>query len=316
MRGRGEGAERATGLAAVLVLLAGLGTAVLRQPVPAPVPVAAPRVTLPTAPPPAPARTPTPKPTRAAGGNGLGPPPGPQYDPAPARTAPPAQRFALLVGVTDYQSPTVDTIAGAQDAYEIQRMLVEAGWLPENVRVLTDGQVTGQALRSNLAWLAERGRPGTFSFFHYSGHVKQFGGGTEALWPVDRDFVRDRELTRRLSAVSGRLWVDIAACEAASFSPGLPSDRVLVTASSKGTEKSYEQPAWGRSVWSGLLFSIGTDQRQADADRNGRVTMGEAVRYATYYSQLVTLKQRPYGRQTPQSAGDPIRGWTLSDPPA
>ena len=52
------------------------------------------------------------------------------------------------------------------------------------------------------------------------------------------------------------------------------------------------------------------------ADHNGRVTAGEALRYASYYAHAITRDQRPYGPQTPQVAGDPVRGWTLADPPA
>jgi len=44
--------------------------------------------------------------------------------------------------------------------------------------------------------------------------------------------------------------------------------------------------------------------------------IGEALRYATDHAQAITLPQQPYGHQTPQGQGDPVRGWTLSDPPA
>jgi len=119
-----------------------------------------------------------------------------------------------------------------------------------------------------------------------------------------------------LGRSQGRLWVDIAGCEAASFMDGLPSDRVLFSGSSKGTEKSYEYPPWARSVWTGLVFDLGLSQGQADADGNGRTTIGETLRYSQYYAQAITLGQKPYGRQTPQFAGAPDLGWTLADPPA
>jgi len=246
----------------------------------------------------------------------LGPPPGPQEDEVPERVAAPADRYAFLVGVTDYPSPTIDTIGGVKDVELIRGALIDAGWLPDHVRVLKDGQVTGSAVRQGLAWLADRGAAGTFTLFHYSGHVQQLGGGTEALWPVDRDFVRDTELTAALAPVRGHLWVDIAGCEAGSFLPGLPSDRVLVSVSSAATQKSYEYPKWGRSVWTGLVYDLGTAQKQADADEDGRVTMGEALRYSTYYAQLITRDQQPHGRQTPEVHGDPVLGWTLDAPPA
>ena len=246
----------------------------------------------------------------------LGPPPGPQADPRPAAVAPPAARFALLVGVTDYRAPTVDTIGSARDATFLAAQLQANGWLPENIRVLTDGEATGAALRDGLAWLAQRSEPGTFSLFHFSGHVKQKGGTREALWPVDRVFLDDTELVSALAPARGRLWVDIAGCEAGSFGDGFPVDRVLFTASSKQTEKSYEFPDWGMSIWTGLVFDLGMRQGRADADGDGRATVGEALRYGQYYAQAISLGQKPYGRQTPEFAGPVDLGWTLADPPA
>ena len=315
-----------------VVLLVGAGVVVLAELRPAQVdeqvrlPVAAP-VPSRTAPSPTPSTPPTPpapvrevlRPAADAGldvASVLGPPPGPQVDRRPERVAAPEDRYAFLAGVSDYRRPTRDTIAGAADVRMIRAALLEQGWLPQNVRVVADGQATGAALREGMRWLAAKGRPGTFSLFHFSGHVKQQGGTREALWPVDRDFVGDTEVTALLSKVRGRMWVDIAGCEAGSFLPGLPSDRVLVSASSKQTEKSYEYPPWTLSVWTGLLFDLGLRQRQADADGDGRTTMGETLRYASYYAQVITLGQRPYGRQTPQVAGADDLGWTLADPPA
>ena len=246
----------------------------------------------------------------------LGPPPGAKVDRRPSRVAPPQQRFAVLVGITSYRSPTRATIGSAADARLFRTMLLKAGWLPQNVHLLTDKQVTGKALRSQLGWLAARSRPGTFTLFHYSGHVKQRGGGREALWPIDRDFVDDTAVAAALGRGKGRMWVDIAGCEAGSFAGDLPSARVLFTGSSKASEKSYEYPRWGLSVWTGLLLDQGTRRRRADADRDGRVTVGESIRFARYYAQAITLTKRPYGRQTPVVLGDRQLGWTLADPPA
>jgi hypothetical protein len=245
----------------------------------------------------------------------LGPPPGAERDLVPTRFAPPESRWALLVGVTDYRAPTHDTLAGAEDIAFLRQYLLAAGWRADHIKVLTNKRATGSAMRSGLAWLAARSTPGTFTLFHYSGHVKQ-EGGHEKLWPVDRKFVTDTELSRLLRPSRGKMWVDIAGCEAAGFMEDLPSDRVLVSTSSKRTEKSYEHPDWRESVWVGLLWDAGMNQRQADADGNSIVTVGEALRFATYWAQVVTFYQRPHGRQTPRVAGMPVRGWTLADPPA
>lgn len=245
----------------------------------------------------------------------LGPPPGPEHDAVPGAFAAPADRYAFLVGVTRYRKPTHDTIAGANDVVLIRQELLANGWLSQNIKVLTNEQATGAAMRDGLNWIAGRSRPGTFTLFHFSGHVKQ-EGGHEKLWPYDRQFVPDTDVATVLHHGTGKMWVDIAGCESGGFVENLPSSRVLVSTSSEQHQKSYEYPQWGESVWSGLVYDLGLGQGQADADNNGTTTVGEALRYATYYAQAITLHQSPYGRQTPQVAGDPVRGWTLADPPA
>ena len=245
----------------------------------------------------------------------LGAPPGPYNDPKPTAFAAPQDRFAFLVGVTRYRKPTHDTIAGAEDVQFIRSLLLASGWPAENIRTVTNEQATGSAVRQGIQWLASKSTPGSFTFFHFSGHVKQ-EGGHEKLWPYDRDFVTDTFLASTLKTGTGKLWVDIAGCEAGGFMEDLPSSRVLVSASSKATQKSYEFPQWGESVWSGLVYDLGLAQGQADANKNGVTTVGEALRWATYYAQAITLHQQPHGRQTPQVAGDPVRGWTLDNPPA
>ncbi len=46
------------------------------------------------------------------------------------------------------------------------------------------------------------------------------------------------------------------------------------------TEKSYEDPRTGLSVWSGLLFDRAIRDGAADADRDGKVSVQEAVHWA------------------------------------
>jgi hypothetical protein len=245
----------------------------------------------------------------------LGPPPGPQRDAVPTAFAASADRYAFLVGVTRYRKPTHDTIAGANDAVYIRSLLLASGWQAQNIRVVTNEQATGSAVRAGLSWLASKSVPGTFTLFHYSGHVKQ-EYGHEKLWPYDHELIPDTDLAAILNRGTGKLWVDIAGCEAGGFIENLPSARVLVSTSSQPWQKSYEYPQWGESVWSGLVFDLSLGQGQADANRDGTTTVGEALRYSAYYAQAITLRQEPYGRQTPQILGDSVRGWTLANPPA
>ncbi|MCU1376531.1 MAG: hypothetical protein JWO68_3817, partial [Actinomycetia bacterium] len=174
---------------------------------------------------------------------------------------PPDERYALLVGVNDYAGRTHDTVGAVGDATDLRDLLLRSGWRSDHIRLLLDRRAGAAAIRDGLSWLATHATPRSFTVFHYSGHVKQVGGDRdrdgeavdEYLWGADNQFIADGELAQRIRPMAGRVWVDIAGCEAAGFDDGISSRNHLVTGSSRESEKSYEQPKWKNSVFSGLL---------------------------------------------------------------
>jgi hypothetical protein len=235
----------------------------------------------------------------------VGPRPRPSPKPSPAKpppTAAPQDRWALIVGVTDYRGNVKDTRGGANDARLVRQTLLHHGWRSDRIRVLTDGQATGRAVSQGLSWLQANSSSKTFSFFHYSGHVKQ-RNGHEYLWPVDNAYIADTEMSRVLKAVRGAAWTNISGCEGGGFDEGLSSPRHLFTASSHVTEKSYEDPRTGYSVWSGMLYRETLLRKDADRDGDGHVTVEQAFDHAAPRARAYTRNQRPHGPQTPQRAG-------------
>lgn len=98
---------------------------------------------------------------------------------------------------------------------------------------------------------------------HYSGHSKKWRGDVdgdgenldEGLWPYDHGFITDRRLVTLLDGVDGRLWVNLAACEAEGLAdPGLARSGRIITMTSREDEKSYEDPSVGNSVWGWFLI--------------------------------------------------------------
>ncbi|MCU1692960.1 MAG: hypothetical protein JWM64_2051 [Frankiales bacterium] len=225
---------------------------------------------------------------------------------AAAPTASPAERWALVVGVTDYAGKTHSTVAGARDAGLVKNVLLGQGWKSDHIRVLTEGAASGKALQDGLAWLVSKSSPTTFSMFHFSGHVKQTSAG-EYLWSQDNRFLKDNDVARVLKGLRGTGWTNISGCEAAGFNHGLSDSNHLFTASSRSDEKSYEDPKAGMSVWSGLLYSQGIRDKAADHDGDGKVSVQEAYTWATPRATTITSKQQPHGPQHPQHAG-----WTGS----
>lgn len=226
-------------------------------------------------------------------------------------TISPEQRWAVLVGIQHYAGNTHPTYGGRGDVSAIRTALLESGWRSDHIVTLVDGQASGQAIINAMSWLADRSGPGTFSLFHFSGHVciasrGPCASGHTYLWGYDNRFVQESTVGSVLGRVQGRAWFDFAGCESGAFDAGLHSAKRLVTGSSQASETSYEQPNWRESVWSGLVWDQGFLQGHAGA-QPGRATIGQMVAYGKAQAPRVTANQ-PAGPQHPYVAGgDPTQ---------
>lgn len=222
---------------------------------------------------------------------------------APIASAAPAagERWALIVGVDHFLGATRPNFGAVNDAADVRQALLKAGWADDHIKVLTDGAATAGAVRAGLQWLVDHSSPTSMSVFHYSGHVKQIGS-TEYLWPHDNSFIPDTELAGKIRQLKGQAWVDISGCEAAGFDEGISAPNRLFTASSRATEKSYEIPDMGQSVFTLLLVEQGLVNGAADANADRKVSVQEAFAYAAARAPQLTSGQAQ-GPQHPVMAG-------------
>ena len=241
----------------------------------------------------------------------------------PVEAGPPhgLEKWALIVGIDHFQGRTRPNVGAVGDARDVRDALVRHGWREDHIVMLTEEDATAGAIRDGFRWLAERSTDNSYSVFHYSGHVKLKssadgdGEGTdEHLWPHDNRHIPDGELAAAMRAVRGWLWVDIAGCEAAGFDDGIAGPQRLFTASSQEPEKSYEQPDWKNSVFTGLMIDRGVLNGQADRNGDGRVSVSEAFAYAAEYAPGMTKGQK-HGPQHPVIAGGDGSEWFLEAPP-
>jgi hypothetical protein len=246
---------------------------------------------------------------------------------SPAAAAPPSgsDKRALIVGITDYEPPTVPTAGGAGDAGAVQAALLKNGWSKDNIRMLVDGDATADNIRSGIDWLVSNSGPNSFSLFHYSGHTKQEQRGMadgdaedydELIWSVRNEFIADGELGERLRGLQGRSVISIAACEAAGFDDNISAPNRLVLAASKETEKAYEYTGAARSVFVDLVYDQALSGGAGDTDGNKAVSLQEAMARAAVMAPKATAEQKPYGPQTPVMAGGDGSQWFLGAPPA
>jgi hypothetical protein len=244
---------------------------------------------------------------------------------SPTASAPTAtsDRWALIVGITDYAGSTHSTAAGASDALDFRDALLRHGFPSDHVVTLTEGQASAANIRAGLRWLDEHSSPNSFSVFHYSGHVKQLGGDRdgdgeavdEFLWSQDNVFLSDAELADAARRLQGLAWIDIAGCESAGFDDGISGPTRLFTASSRETEKSYEHPDWRNSIFTGVEVDQAILQGLGDIDGNGKVSIQEAFAFAADQAPKLTARQRR-GPQHPVGAGGTGPQWFLDGPPA
>jgi len=108
------------------------------------------------------------------------------------------QRFALLVGISDYPplgEGGPDLPASADDAARMRDLLVEAlGFQSQNITLVQDLDATAARLRKELAALAQKAGPNDAVLFYYCGHGTQIpdlngdeaDGWDEALATADQ----------------------------------------------------------------------------------------------------------------------------------
>lgn len=246
---------------------------------------------------------------------------------APSRALPEtpsadSERFALVVGVSDYSGRTKSTVAGAADADDFREALLRNGFRSDNILLLTEKRATAANIRAGLQWLIDNSSENSFSVFHFSGHVKQIGGDRdrdgekldEYLWPYDNRFISDAELANKIRELRGLSWTDIAGCEAAGFDDRLSGPSRLFTSSSAEHEKSYEFPAWNNSIFTGLEIDEAFLQGLGDRDGNGKVSIQEAFAHAYERAPQLTSRQKR-GAQHPRSSGGTGPEWFLDGPP-
>ena len=210
----------------------------------------------------------------------------------------PGKAWAVLIGVQHYDAPTHATFGAVGDVAAFHRLLTKAGWADSHIVTLTDQQATGAAIRRAVTWLTDNATADGFALFHYSGHVQQ-SDGHEYLWGVDNDLIPNEQFASAIGAVKGRAWIDVAGCESAGFDVGVSSPSRFFSASSMVTQKSYEDPSWAESVWTGFAVDLGMLQGRAGTTPS----IQAAVRWAQKQAPIYTSLQQPYGPQVPYAVG-------------
>lgn len=164
-----------------------------------------------------------------------------------------ARKLALLIGVADYDNPSIRSLSGPRnDVILLWRHLTSTGFEAANISVLAEGLPEGSsfprplapptraAIMAGFRDLADRAAPGDFVVLHFSGHgttqpetgaskgAPEAGDRDQVLLPKDagdydsaartiRNGIVDDEIGEALDAIRAKgafVWVIVDACHA------------------------------------------------------------------------------------------------------
>ncbi|MBL9147193.1 MAG: caspase family protein [Phycisphaerae bacterium] len=256
----------------------------------------------------------------------------PALDAVPRAMKPP-RRFALVIGVADYEDRRIpDLPACEKDATELAKVLRDPAigmFPPGNVTLLTDKAVTRSAVVAALDDLARKAGPDDLVVVFYSGHGATDEKG-RAYWVMSDakvDALRSTALaeleisellgeikTRRLvtlidacySAATAELASTKSLIDVSKLYPEFKGDgRVGITAS-KGDQlsmviKDDKDPGFGHSAFAFHLLEGLRGNADAGGNADGVVDLDELWAYVK--DRTIETSRRQGGAQEPQLKG-------------
>ena len=128
------------------------------------------------------------------------------------RSIPKASRHALVIGIGEYSASGVSNLNGVKHDMVSAKAMANAMSIPDaNITYLRDREASAASIRSAIADLNDRVRPGDRVFVYYSGHGTRWvdpqvdpNSCTEGLLASDGQALTNQEMSRLLSPLAGK----------------------------------------------------------------------------------------------------------------
>lgn len=173
--------------------------------------------------------------------------------------------WSVVIGINDYPGASHDLRSAVADASDVAAALARLGVPADHVLYLEDRQASASAIRSSIDWLTARAGPDAVATVFYAGHIRNLGGGRQAIVGADGNLVTDLDLADRLAGLQARrAWIALAACYSGGFTEVLAPGRIL-TAAAGANELAYENESFGRSYLVEYMVRRALLQGAADA---------------------------------------------------
>ena len=227
------------------------------------------------------------------------------------------QKFALLVGVSDYDPVCSygDLKYCHKDAQDMFALLVDGyGWDPSNIMVLLNESATAENILSGISWLEEEcSHPRSIALFYFSGHGSFYSNNMaisdgdeqhdQCIMPHDGDtqqienIIFDdtlREYLAGFRADSTILMFD--SCYSGGFIDDVGANGRLILASCGEREMCWEGAETGKVQIENGVFTyciLEAFGGAGDMDGDGMVSVEEAGNYAMTHVGDFTPQVQP-----------------------
>lgn len=195
---------------------------------------------------------------------------------------PPPDRWAVLIGIADYEGTEWDLWHPDEDAKEMQAELIEFGYPRGHIKLLLNRKATAAAIVDAIAWLSEKEKAGDEVVFMFCGHG--FSAPDEEQWDTDvevdgydeglvtYDFygLPDGWLKIKFEAFdTTRFAMLYGQCHSGGMfdSPGvdLQGDGRVIASACKAEEVAYDYFFLGNTLWGYYFIDDGLLDDNADS---------------------------------------------------
>jgi hypothetical protein len=244
------------------------------------------------------------------------PPEGSWWAPGPPPGKPSVNKWAVVIGIADYEGREYDLYHPDEDAKEMQKALItEYGFPAQNIKLLLNRQATAEAIVSAIDWLAEKEDANSTVVFFFSGHGFQvpddLGWDADVEWdgmdegivsydllPLTDGFLAYKFSTfesQKFALIFGSCnsggmfdsWLDkhgrpTSDPKRAVTPVDLQAPGRVICAASMANETAWDYSELGNTLFGYYFIDEGILDGKADVNGDGAVSMEEALAYAQW----------------------------------
>jgi hypothetical protein len=182
-------------------------------------------------------------------------PPKPDDPPDPD---PPVDKWAVIVGIADYQGIGSDLMYPDDDAVDMYNYLLAKGYPKDNIKLLLNNKARAKNIYAAIDWMAGREGPDSECVFFYTGHGSTYDGyddgdteyTDEGIVSQDLYLILDGSLKTAFAGYeSSKLTFIFDSCFSGGMDDLAGPDRVVVTACDEDQYSYDGTPAMSNGVF-------------------------------------------------------------------